>query len=211
MQDETVKKKVSYDFYLILATVGVLFAISVICIFGMFYFKWAQIHQMPPAEKLLYMNRMNTVIAPFLVGLIVILGICVPKRLLPVRYLNWFATAQLVVVPIVALVRGVREALLAVLAVSLLLQSVVLCLAIVGSQRLNFEKSGYWQRLGSSLIHLGLILFVFDLFFYKMQTLHLVLFWVTTIATVLGMIFSFYAEGVAGFMSQGKKSAANAP
>ena len=40
------KKKSSYDFYLVLATAAVLFIISVICVYGMFYFKLAQIHQM---------------------------------------------------------------------------------------------------------------------------------------------------------------------
>jgi len=205
MPENTGRKKVSYDFHLVLATVGVLFAISLICIFGMFYFKWAQLQNMPPAEKMFYMNRMNTVISPFLLALIIILGICVPKRLLPVRYLNWFALAQLVLLPLVAVWRGVREALLAVLAVSLLLQTVVLLLAMAGSERLNFEKSGYWQRLGSSLIHLGLILFVFDLFFYRQQTLHLVLFWVTTVATVLGMIFSFYAPGMTALVRPREK------
>jgi len=55
--------------------------------------------------------------------------------------------------------------------------------------------------VGSSLIHLGLILFVFDLFFYEKQSLHLFLFWVTTGATVIGMIFCFYAETVVKLIS----------
>ena len=45
------KFKSSYDFYLILGTALVLFAISLISIYGMFYFKFAQIHQMTPAVK----------------------------------------------------------------------------------------------------------------------------------------------------------------
>ena len=71
-----------YDYYLILATSVVLFCISVFCIYGMFYFKFAQINQLPVAEKILYMDKMNEVMAPFLIGLILLLGICVPKRLL---------------------------------------------------------------------------------------------------------------------------------
>ena len=55
-----IKFKSSYDFYLILATAVVLFAICLISIYGMFYFKFAQIHQMAPAIKISYMNRMNT-------------------------------------------------------------------------------------------------------------------------------------------------------
>jgi hypothetical protein len=204
MADGTVQKKLSYDFYLILATAAVLFIISLICIYGMFYFKWAQIQQMAPAEKLGYMNRMNSVVAPFLIALIIILGVCVPKRLLPVRYLNLFAFGLLVVVPLVAVLGTGRDALLLVLSASLVLQLMVLGLALMGSRRLNFEKSGYWLRVGSSLIHLGLIMFVLDLFFYRQQTLHLFLFWLTTIATVFGMIFSFYAQGVANFVAGNK-------
>lgn len=205
MADGTIQKKASYDFYLILATAAVLFIISLICIYGMFYFKWAQIQQMAPAQKFLYMNRMNSVVAPFLIALIIILSVCVPKRLLPVRYLNLFAFGLLVIISLVALLRTGREALLLALSASLVLQLIVLGLAVMGSRRLNFEKSGYWLRVGSSLIHLGLIMFVLDLFFYRQQTLHLFLFWLTTIATVFGMIFSFYAQGVANLLA-GKKN-----
>ena len=42
--------KSSYDYYLILATAVVLFVISAICIYGMFYFKLAQVQQLPVAE-----------------------------------------------------------------------------------------------------------------------------------------------------------------
>jgi uncharacterized membrane protein len=67
-------------------------------------------------------------------------------------------------------------------------------MAMAGSRTLQFHKKGYWVRLGSSLIHLGLIIFILDLFFYPNKTVHLVLFWVTTGATILGMLFCFYAE-----------------
>ena len=190
------KKKASLDYYLILATVMVLFVISVICVYGMFYFKMAQIHQLPAGEKLAYMNNMNMVVSPFLIGLILLLGICVPKRLLPVKWLSWFAGVLAVAAVSVSLWLGVKFGLVVVLVASFVPQLVVLGMAAAGSQRLHFEKSGYWVRLGSSLVHLGIILFVLDLFFYRNQQLHLLLFWVTTGATVLGMIFCFYSQGV---------------
>ncbi|MBW2466272.1 MAG: hypothetical protein JRF02_03145, partial [Deltaproteobacteria bacterium] len=55
------KLKGSYDFYLVLATTVVLFAICLISIYGMFYFKFAQVHQMAAVDKISYMGRMNTV------------------------------------------------------------------------------------------------------------------------------------------------------
>ncbi len=194
------KRKGSLDYSLILATVGVLFGISVICIFGMFYFKLANIQQLPPLEKYVYMNRMNLVTAPFVITLILLLGICVPKRLLPVRRLVVFGALLSCTAVAVAAWKGIVTGLTVVLAASLVLQLIVLGMAVTGSRHLHFEKSGYWVRVGSSLIHMGVILFVLDLILYKNPSLHLFLFWVTTISTVLGMLFCFYAQGVAGFI-----------
>lgn len=185
-----------YDYYLILATSVVLFFISVICIYGMFYFKFAQINQLPVAEKILYMDKMNEVMAPFLIGLILLLGICVPKRVLPTAWLNWFTIGLILVALVVGFVWDVKISLACVLIVSLLLQIVVLVMAAWGSQELIFEKKGYWVRVGSSLLHLGMILFVLDLLFYRYRSLHLVLFWITTAASLIGMVFCFYAEAL---------------
>ena len=195
------KFKSSYDFYLILATTVVLFAICLISIYGMFYFKFAQIHQMAPAVKILYMNRMNTIIAPFVVCLILLLGICVPKRLLPTSWLNRVTLFLLAGAVLTWLAWGGRTSLFFILAASFTLQVAVLLLAAGGFKNLNFHKKGYWVRLGSSLIHLGLILFVLDLLLYEQKTLHLFLFWITTGTSVLGMIFSFYAESVVSLIS----------
>ncbi len=194
--EDTMERKNPYDFYLILATTIALFIISVICIYGMFHFKLAQIHEMPTALKVQHMNRMNAIISPFLIGLILLLGICVPKRLLPTTWLNRFSLILFVLVIIVCLRLGITLGLKLILITSLILQVTVLVMALVGSKRLNFEKKGYWLRVGSSLIHLGLILFLLDLFFYKKPTLHLVLFWISTVAAVLGMIFCFYSNAV---------------
>ena len=193
-------KKASYDFYLILATTGVLALISIICVWGMFYFKMAQIHEMVPAAKIAWQNRMNAIIAPFIIGLIVLLGICVPKRLMPTKWLNRFAVALVLIAFLTSLLFEVKTGLLVILSASLVLQLVVLAMALAGNEQLHFETKNYWSRIGSSLIHLGMILFVLDLFFHRQPALHLVLFWVTTGTTVLGMTFCFYADSVVNFI-----------
>ncbi len=195
------KFKSSYEFYLILATTVVLFAICLISIYGMFYFKFAQIHQMAPSVKISYMARMNTIIAPFIICLILLLGICVPKRLLPTSWLNRVTLLLLIGTVLTGLIWGVRASLFFILSTSLTLQVIVLFMAVSGSKNLHFHKKGYWVRLGSSLIHLGLILFILDLLLYENKSLHLFLFWITTGASVLGMVFSFYAESVVGIIS----------
>ncbi|MHB8789923.1 MAG: hypothetical protein ACYDBT_08585 [Desulfobulbaceae bacterium] len=194
------KAKISLDYALILATVGVLFALSVLCVFTMFAFKLAAVHQMAPAAKLAFLGRMNAMVTPFIVALILLLGICVPKRLLPARTLGWFAVVLAVAWVLLSAWLGIRAGLLAVLAASLLLQLLVLVLVVAGSERLNFARSGYWLRVGSSLIHLGLILFVLDLLLHRHLTLHLFLFWVTTGTSVLGMFCCFYAPGLVRFL-----------
>jgi hypothetical protein len=194
------KPKKSLDYALILATVGVLFALSVLCVYSMFAFKFAAVQQLAPAAKLAFLERMNRLVAPFIVALILLLGICIPKRLLPTRVLGWFAAALAVAGVSLSAWLGIRAGLLAVLTASLLLQLLVLGMALAGSERLNFARSGYWLRIGSSLIHLGLILFVLDLLLYRHLALHLFLFWVTTAASVLGMLCSFYAPGLVRFL-----------
>lgn len=198
------KRKSSYDFYLILATALVLFAISAISIYGMFYFKFAQIQQMAPALKLSYMNRMNSFVTPFIIILILLLGICVPKRLLPTAWLNRVTVLMVGIAVLTAFLTDIKTSLLVILGASLFLQVIVLVLALAGSKNLNFHKKGYWVRLGSSLIHLGFILLVLDLLLYKREILHLFLFWITTGASVAGMLFCFYADLVVGLIT-GKK------
>jgi len=186
--------KNSYDYYLILATTVVLFIISALCICAMFYFKLEQVQQQPMIVKIRYMENMNTLIAPFVIALIVLLGVCVPKRLLPTVWLNRFSAVLVVLCLIISFIWDVKVGLAFVLIISAALQIVVLFMALAGSQNLNFEKTGYWIRVGSSLLHLGLIVFILDVFFYHYQSLHLFLFWVTTISTTIGMFSCFYAD-----------------
>jgi len=197
-------KKGSYDFQLILATTVVLAVISLLCVGAMFEFKAAAIHTLPPEAKVAWQERMNSLVAPFLIALLVLLGICVPKRLLPTVWLNRFAALLLVAAAVTGYRYGVTNGLLVILCVSLGLQLAVLILALLGSQRLHFTAKGYWGRVGSSLVHLGLVLFVLDLFFYRLPGLHLLLFWVTTVATTGGMICCFYAEGIARLLGGGE-------
>jgi hypothetical protein len=195
------KLQSSYDFYLILATTLILFTISLISIYGMFYFKFAQIHQMAPPLKIVYMNRMNDIVAPFIICLILLLGICVPKRLLPTAWLNRITVILLTCVVAIGFLYGIKTSLFFILAASLILQTIVLLMALVGSRTLHFHKKGYWVRIGSSFIHLGLIIFILDLFFYSNKTVHLFLFWVTTGSSILGMLFCFYAESAVNLVT----------
>ena len=108
--DPTPRKKraASLDYYLILATVGVLFALSIICVYGMFYFKVAAVQQLPAPQKIVYMHQMNSVVAPFIIGLILLLGVCVPKRLLPASMLVYVAVILSIVCVAISVWQGLK-------------------------------------------------------------------------------------------------------
>jgi hypothetical protein len=198
-------RRFNYDFILILATVVILFLISLLCIGGMFYFKWAELQNVAPAIKMVFQEQMNSLLAPFLVALLLTLGLCIPKRLLPSRWLYAFIILLGLTGLGATLVWGWREALLWMLVISAALQAIVLILVVLG-RRLKFLCEGYWNRLGSSLVHLGLILFCLDFFFLSHRDLHFVIFWILAICIFIGMIVTFYAKGMVEWLQRRKDS-----
>jgi hypothetical protein len=188
-------RRFNYDFILVLITVVIMFLISILCIGGMFYFKLAELQNVIPAIKITFQEQMNSLLAPFLVALLLTLGLCIPKRLFPPRWLYAFIILLGLTGLGSALVWGWREALLWMLVISAVLQAMVLILVVSG-RRLKFLCEGYWNRLGSSLVHMGLVLFCLDFFLLDRWNLHLVIFWISAICIFIGMIVTFYAEGI---------------
>ena len=180
------------DFGLVAATAVILGVISLLCVGAMFYYRAVRLDQAREAVKQAWLVTMNRAVTPPIIGLILVLALCIPKRLLPRQWL-WRLVAVLGLAAGAAFaLSGFRAALVLVLAVSVTLQGAVVVMAALGSGRLNFLRPGYWQRLGSALVHLGLVLFVLDLLLYRYHTLHLALFWSLTLATLAGLLFSFY-------------------
>ena len=71
-------------------------------------------------------------------------------------------------------------------------QAVVLILTSKKSQTIRFEKEGHVTRLGSSLLHLGIVILVFNFVSLRDNPFHILVFWIGTILVVAGNIFSFY-------------------
>ncbi len=187
------KKKINYDYILIVATAVTLFLIAVITVYGMFYFKFNEIAESESAAmKIMYYRKMNGLISPFVSVLLLILSICVPKRLFPTKILNITALLMLVLMIALTIIYGNITALTVILFIALALQLVVFLLVLFGL-KLHFEKEGYWTRVGSSMIHLGFILFVLDFIFLNSLKIHLTIFWISAIAISLGCIFTFYS------------------
>lgn len=184
------------DFWLLMATILVLFILSALCIGSMFYFKGLGIHGLPQNERLKFIDLMNTLAAPMVAILILILILCVPKRIIRGRAIGWAWGIVALILTCGWVAYGIKKALLILVALSVPLQFVVLIYAISRPSLLHIQKSGYWIRVGSPLIHLALLLFILDLYLYRDPMVHLALFWLTTLSAGLGMIFCFWADSV---------------
>ena len=186
------KKRINYDYILIIATAVTLFMIAIITVYGMYYFKVQGIGETNSVPaKIMYYKRMNTLISPFISVLLLILSICVPKRLFSFRLLTIIAGIMLVLMVALSIIYDNVTALTVILFISLALQLVVFILVLFG-MKLHFEKEGYWTRVGSSLVHLGFIFFVLDFIYLQRKEIHLIIFWASTISISLGCILTFY-------------------
>ena len=138
-----------------------------------------------------FKEMMNRLATPFVVLLIVWLVLCIPKRLLSRRALLGYSAA-IIAAGVAALpYGGVRFALGLVLGLSDLLQALIFALVLAGA-RLRFTGSGVALRAGSSLLHLGIVFFTFDLVALQGSPWHIPLFWVATGLLTAGCVLTFY-------------------
>ncbi|MCK4268830.1 MAG: hypothetical protein KAX16_08360, partial [Actinomycetia bacterium] len=140
-----------------------------------------------------YVNDMNVAVLPLSVALVILLGLCVPKRIFSGMALLQSMAALLVVSVLVVLAYGLKPGIGFLLITAVLIQAVVVGMTLVGSKRLSYEVNGFYLQIGSAVLHLGFILFVFDFVLLGESTLHLTVYWVSTVLISVGMILSFYS------------------
>ncbi|MCL7412293.1 MAG: hypothetical protein M8353_01570 [ANME-2 cluster archaeon] len=190
----------TYDFYLMLLTSAVLAIIGLVCLYGIGYYTYTTETTPQWTETPLYgiyIDSMNQYIYPFVVLLLVVLGLCIPKRIVPRQSLLASGIGILVVTFLIALVTDIGSSLVFLLAVSIVIQTAVMVLTILGRGGLTYEREGYFVQTGSSMLHLGTVVFVLDFVSFRTSDLHLSIFWVATILITIGTVLSFY-PGEAG-------------
>ena len=184
------------NYILILLTIFILVAIGVIFIYGSSY-SWVQSLQFANWRQTVtyqnYVSDMNVAVLPLSVALVILLGLCVPKRIFSGVALLQSMAALLVVSVLVVLVYGLKPGIGFLLITAVLIQAVVVGMTLVGSKRLSYEVNGFYLQIGSAVLHLGFILFVFDFVLLGESTLHLTVYWVSTVLISVGMILSFYS------------------
>lgn len=191
-----------YDFYLIIFTIIILFVMGIVCLYGIAYYDYLAVD--PQWTRTLsyvhYIAVMDSYLYPFLVLLLISLGLCIPKRLLKQDILIKFSAMALVVTAGLTFLFGIETGLGFILAIVTGIQGIVLILTIKKSKVLRYEKEGYIERLGSSLLHLGLIILVFNFVTLREIPYHVSIFWMGTLFITAGNIFSFYPERITSLL-----------
>jgi len=183
------KKPLGWDITLTLLTSLTLAAFGILCLYGMFYYKYAS--SKPSWSIGAYQMMMNRLAAPLTILLILWLVLCIPKRLFSRRVLFAYSAAVVAVSLGAYPLFGLAPALSTALILSSLLQALILVLVIFGAS-LRFGRRGLAVRIGSSLIHLGFVLFVLDLAMLRGSPWHIPLFWVGTVLMCGGCALTFY-------------------
>lgn len=185
-----------FDYYLIVLTTLILFAIGIVCVYGITYYNylaatpgWTGTTVYPQ-----FIDDMNSYLYPFLVLLLISLGLCIPKRLFEQEILVKISILALGVTILLTFLFDMETAMGFILAVIAGIQGIVLILTFNKNKKIRFEKEGYIVRLGSSMLHLGIVILIFNFVTLRDSQFHILIFWTGTLFVTTGNVFSFYPE-----------------
>lgn len=199
MRIEDIRQR-TWDFALTVLTVVLLGALGVQSFIGTLYVWYFQ-RTVPGWEQVGYagfVETMNLIAAPQLIALIVVMGLCVPKRLFDRRTLVAVSALMVVVGAGVGIWTGsMITGLTAYLALAGLIQVAVVVMTAVGTRGPSYLTEGRLTKLGSGLLHLGFIVFAIVIAALQRSTLMLPVFWSATALMVGGTLLSFYAHRLA--------------
>ena len=193
-------RKRPWDFGLTVATVILLASLGIQSFLGTLYVWWAQ-SVAPGWEQTGYAGYvafMNALAAPQLIALVVVMGLCVPKRL--------FSRRALVIVSGVMLAAGaagwaisgqLANGVALYLVLAALIQAAVAVMTLAGARGPSYMTEGRLTKTGSGLLHLGFVLFAIIVAVMQRSTFMLPTFAVATLLIVVGSALSFYADKLA--------------
>lgn len=190
----------SWDFGLTILTVVLLASLGIQSFIGTIYVWWAQrtIADWEQVGYAAYVTKMNLIAAPQLVLLVVVMGLCVPKRLFSRRVLLGVSVAMVAAGVVAYLVtNSLPTGVTVYLALAGLIQLAVVVLTAMGAKGPSYLTEGRLTRLGSGLLHLGFIIFAIVVAALQRSTLMLPVFWVSSILIVGGTAMSFWADRLA--------------
>lgn len=190
----------TWDFALTVVTVALFGSLGVQSLVGTGYVWWAQ-RTVPGWEQIGYdgfVGVMNAIAAPQLVALVVVMGLCVPKRLFSRRTLV-AVSAGMVGVGIVTVIftSDLARGLAVYLALAALIQVAVVTMTVTGTRAPSYLTESRVARAGSGLLHLGFILFALVVVALQDSVWMMPVFLVSAVLSTGGSAMSIYANALA--------------
>lgn len=191
----------SWDFSLTVITVAMLGGIGLQSFIGTLYVWWAQ-RSVPGWDQgpgyAEFVAVMNAIAAPQIVLLVIVMGLCVPKRLFSRVVLMVVSAGMLLAgLGVWAFTRSLSTGLAAYLALAGLIQIAVVVMTVAGVRGPSYLTEGRLTKTGSGLLHLGFIVFAFVVVALQTSSFMMPFFWAATVLTMLGTLLSFYADAFA--------------
>ena len=189
-----------WDFALTVVTVVLLASVGVQSFLGTLYVWWAQqnVPSWDAAGYSSYVAWMNAIASPQIVALVVVMGLCVPKRLFDRNKLVGVSLAMVVAGAAVAVATGALATGLAVyLLLAGLIQVAVVAMTVAGARGPSYLTEGRLTKTGSGLLHLGFIVFAFVVVSLQTSRFMLPVFALSAVLMVAGTALSFYAGKIA--------------
>ncbi len=189
-----------WDYLLMVLTVALLGSLGVQSFLGTLYVWWAS--SSVPGFEIAGYGRfvwwMNAIAAPQVVALVLVMGLCVPKRLFD-RTALIGVSAGMVAVGLAAwaLSASFQTGLAVYLALAALIQVGVVALTVAGVRGPSYLTEGRLVKTGSGLLHLGFIVFAIVVVALQRSTFMLPVFWAATALTLAGTLLAFYADRLA--------------
>jgi hypothetical protein len=199
MRSADVRRR-GWDFSLTVITVLLLSSLGLQSFVGTLYVWWAQT-SIPAWEQTgyeSYVALMNLIAAPQLIALIVVMGLCVPKRLFSRRALVAVSVAMVAAGLVAGLVSGsLATGVTIYLGLAAFIQLAVVLLTAAGAAGPSYLTEGRLTKLGSGLLHLGFIVFGIVVAALQRSAFMLPVFWTATVLMTAGTALSFYANRIA--------------
>lgn len=189
-----------WDFSLMAVTVALLASLGAQSLVGTGYAWWAY-RAVPDWERVGYggfVAAMNAWAAPQVVALVVVMGLCVPKRL--------FSRTSLVVTSSAMLACGaaawaatgsLAKGLAVYLVLAALIQVAVVAMTVAGTRAPSYLTEGRIAKAGSGLLHLGFVLFALVVVALQDSAWMLPVFAVSAVLAVAGSAMSVYSNAFA--------------
>jgi hypothetical protein len=152
-----------------------------------------------------YVATMNAIAAPQVVALVVVMGLCVPKRLFSRRLLLAVSLGMVVAGVVAWLSTGsLARGLTVYLALAAAIQVAVVVMTVAGIRGPSYLTEGRLTKTGSGLLHLGFIVFGIVVVALQQSTLMLPVFSASAVLVTVGTAMAFYSDRLAWHRPRGE-------